>query len=292
LLIASIAMLAACSATRLAYDNSDLWLTFKTNSYLDLNGEQSGRTRILASQALERHRREELVRWMTGARDLASAADDGLSQSEVACTQRELLDLFNKSVAILAEYASQVLVDLDDAQVAALSEAVADDDRRFRERYVQADPRERMNDRVERVTGWIEYWTGDLLDAQKVWLSRAIRSYPSMSDLWADYHSRQRHELLLKVEGPVSPEEMRVFLESWWSGTADQSAPFLAAVERSRAALQELAIDFDATLTSYQRKRVQRRLRGIADDLESLLSDDTPIPPGPGCAANIVRVGL
>lgn len=292
LLVASIAMLAACSATRLAYENSDLWLTFKTNSYLDLNDEQSGRTRVLAAQALERHRREELPNWMSGARDLASAIDDGLSRSEVTCVQRELLGLFNNSVAILAEYTSGVLVDLDDAQIAALAKAVADDDRRFRERYLQTDPMERIDERVERVTGWIEYWTGDLLGAQQVWLNRAIRNYPSMSDLWADYHTQQRQQLLLKVDNKVSPEEMRAFLESWWSGTADQSAPFLAAVDRSRAALREFAVDLDGILTSYQRDRVQSRLRGIADDLESLLSDGTAIPPGPSCAGNVVQVGL
>ena len=129
-----------------------------------------------------------------------------------------------------------------------------------------------MNSRVERVTGWIEYWTGELLDGQQTWLDRAIRNYPSMSDLWADYHSQQRQQLLLKVDEHASRKEMRGFLESWWSGTADRSAPFLGAVERFRAAFQPFAMNFGGILSSYQHRRVQSRSRGVGDDLESLMT--------------------
>jgi len=291
LAVGLIALLAACSATRLAYENSDLWLALKADSYLDLDGEETDRSRDLAKQTLERHRQEELPRWMAGARDLAAALDDGLSADEAACLEDEMLDLLNGSVAILSDYASAVLFDLDAEQISALKAAVAEDDERFRERFVQNDPEERMRGRVERVTGWIEYWTGELLVSQRLWLETAIRDYPSMSEAWADYHSTQRRRLLRNVEDRLSQEEMRAFLYRWWSGTADQSPAFLAAIDRSRAAMQSFAVEFDALLTSYQRRRVQSRLRGVADDLESLLGEESTAAPERRCAAHVMKVG-
>jgi len=288
---ALLAVLAGCSAAQLAYDNADIWLVYKANAYLDLNAEQSSRARTLAQEALERHRRQQLPRWMLGARDLAAAMDDGLTAAEVACLQNELLGLFIGTVAILAEFASEMTVDLDDKQIAELAAAVAKDNERFRERFLQRDSDERVALRVERVHGWIEYWTGDLLAGQRVWLDRNIRAFPSMSDRWAEYHAHERERLLAKVENDTAPGELRVFIETWWSGEADQSPSFRNAVERSRAGMREFAVSFDGILTSYQRDRVQSRLLAIADDMEELLSEGLVLQARPGCASGPAQVG-
>ncbi len=284
-LFTTLAGLSGCSAVQLAYDNFDRWLASKADHYLELTPEQSERARDLAIEAMEIHRSKELPRWAHAARDLRATLEDGLTPEEAVCLRYSLLDLYRRSVAVLADYASAVLSDASPGQILALESGLDADDERFHKRFVGHDADHMKSYRVERVHRWMERWVGKLLDHQSVWLAHRVRAYPSMAKEWARYHSRQRTDLVRRLRGGASRAELRGFLIEWWTGEASKDPSFARAAERSWSAILEIALGLDGMLMSVQRNEVLDRLDSVDDDLRALLDEETTPPDVGRCAA-------
>jgi len=265
------AVLVGCSLVQLAYNNADQWLLREANRYLDLTDQQRQQLRLALRQRLEQHRARELAGFVEFFDDAERAAADGLARDEVETLMTRLQQLAETSIGGTVRPIADVLAGLAPDQFDHLKVALADDDRRYRKRYVKPAAQRRVEKRTKFAIGAIEHWTGDLNPAQQKLVSRQVGGWPDLSEEWSRYRTARSDGLveLLRSKPPSATVER--YLISRWLTHDGRGSALQAGVATVRDGIVELLVAVDASLTAEQRAALLAKLRHYRDELAGLL---------------------
>src|SRR5262249_14096780 len=139
LLIAVCAPLAACSATRLAYDNADTAVRFMAASYLELNADQTEDLRQRIVEFHRWHRQNELPAAAALMRSASERASRGITPEDVAWGLANVRARYRSVAAKAAEDAAPLLATLSPGQVAALESRFAENNQKYAREFLAAD---------------------------------------------------------------------------------------------------------------------------------------------------------
>lgn len=140
----------------------------------------------------------------------------------------------------------------------------------YRERYVDVTHRESQRALAVRMIDFIEGWTGPLDVHQTQLLYRGVRELPDTSLEWYRYRARLQAGLLALLHRDADATEVAAWMRGWWVDRAAIRPDERAAFDRFRSGLIDLLTEFAATVTPMQRLAIGRRLRSIANQLESI----------------------
>jgi hypothetical protein len=173
-LLGSVA--AGCSA---AGERIVPWyITRKLDGYLDLTSAQKDFARATVDETLRLARSSELPHWISLLREMRQGIHDGLDDASIARLQRRYDERLDVAVQLLAPRLANILVQLDDRQIAHFCARMRKD---LKDQYKELDkpPAERAKAIEERGLDAIEDLVGDLSDAQERTLRSLIRSVPN-----------------------------------------------------------------------------------------------------------------
>jgi hypothetical protein len=273
-LLAACALLAACSATRLAYDNADAALRFMASSYLDLDPEQTEEMRQRIVQFHEWHRANELPAYAALMRSASERAGRGITAEDVAWGLDNLRARYRRSAARAVEGAAPVLATLTPGQIAGLERKFAENNEKYEKDFLAADETKRRRAQAKRVLERIRDFAGDLTDDQEARIKRfALANEKHVALRFEDRRQLQR-DLVDAIRTQHDAKELGASLaEIFNRPERRRSETFIREDKAWDEALGRLIVELDRSLSPKQRARVVRRLSDYASDFAALAGE-------------------
>src|SRR5437762_1914014 len=158
--------LAACSATRVAYDNADILLRFMASSYLDLDAAQSEDLTPRIARFHQWHRSNELPVYAALLRSASQRAAKGITAEDFAWGLANVRLRYRRFAAKAAEDAAPVLATLAGTQLLALERKFAENNEKYAREFLSSDDNERRRRQQKRMLERFRDFAGELTPDQ------------------------------------------------------------------------------------------------------------------------------
>jgi len=265
--LALIAALAACSATRVVYENASTLLRWRATSYLDLHGEQLRDLEARIDRFLAWHRRDALPGYAALAEDAGARVARGLSRQDLDWGYDVIRAQLRIALSAGGGEVAPLLDRLNAAQIEHLERRIAEENRKFAEEHLEGTPEERREHRMRRSIERLEDWIGALTDAQRA----RVRRYSARAPLMAAHRLRDRQRLQGEVLGMIRTRTAGARLAPRLADPEAGRAPAFETANRAHLAeLFDMLLDLDRLLTAEQRARAVERLREYAREFRLL----------------------
>ena len=267
LVLALAALLGACSALRVAYDNADTYVRFRAHGYLDLDSGSSKELDERIEEFFAWHRKNALPQYARLSEEAARRVAKGLSREDLVWGYDAMVAHARQSLRFAAERIAPLLDRLTPQQVAHLEKRLAEDNRKFERDYLRGSEGERRKRRAKRVGERLEDWVGNLSQAQL----EKVRQFSERTPLYDELRGRNRKRMQAELLDMIRKREAQKRLPDWianWERGRDPA--HLAASERFRQEYSALLLELDKTLTPQQRSRAEGNFRRYAEDFRVL----------------------
>lgn len=273
LLIAAttLLVLAACSTVRIAYYGAEIFVRQYADDYLGLDSELLSTWQPHLTEALARHRAEELPYLARFFDSALRGAERGLDRATVACLQDQALVIYRRHARLAADLAAPLLAASRPKQVRTLETKLREDWNDEASDDPQAIAR-RERKRAKRYGEAIHWWVGGLSPTQQAIVQAATQAMPDTAPAWEAYRRSRQEGLLRLLREDAGQSEIRAYLSAWLVEQRDMPASLAQAGQGVRDGLVDLFVRLDASFSPEQKAQFQRRLRGLRDDFLALQS--------------------
>ena len=272
-------ILAGCSRTDLLYSNADWLLQRWAAGLLDPQPAQRDAWERVIEQAMQAHRRELLPGVVGILRSAELAATDGLDRRELGCWMDLVEQAYRDHANWAVAPAAAVLDGVSAAQIEHLAEELHERNLAYRDDYLDEDPVQRRQARVQRYAERIERWTGRLSSAQLGLVEEAVSAMPDLAEGWLAYREERQQELLRLLRTGADRAVLQAFLAGWWVDLDGRPAALVEAAEALRLASLDLVLRLDATLSAAQRSTFVDKVADLREDFERLSGEPGGLPP-------------
>lgn len=264
-------VLTGCSAFSLAWSYVDGVLVDRVDDWVALKPAQRTDLQRQLEPWLDRIAVERMPGYTDFLRAAAVRTRSELTAADVQWAYRGVKTRYEALMgAAIDGWLAQVLAATDKDQRRYLRQRMQTENAAYRERYVDVSHRASQRALAERMIDFVEGWVGPLDVHQTQLLYRGVRELPDTSAEWYRYRTRMQAGLLALLRRDAEAAEVAAWMRGWWVDRAALRPHERAAFDRFRAGLIDLLTEFAATLTPLQRLAIGRRLRGIANELESI----------------------
>jgi hypothetical protein len=277
LALAAAALLTACTALRLAYDNADTYLLFRAKSYLDLDAKGSDELDERIDEFFAWHRRTALPQYARLSEEAAKRVTRGLSREDLVWGYDSLVAHARQSLRFAAERVAPLLDRLTPQQVAHMERRFAEDNRKFAREYLRGSEAERRKRRARRLEERLEDWLGNLSHVQ----AEKVKQFSERTPLYDELRAKDRQRMQAEFVDMIRKREVQKRLPDWianWDHGRDPA--HLAASERFRQEYLTLLLEIDKTLSSEQLNRAAANFRRYAEDFRVLARRASAESPG------------
>jgi hypothetical protein len=271
LLAAALALLAACSATRVAYNNADSALRYMAWEYLDLESEQSGELKVRIARLHEWHRANELPAYAVLMRSAAQRVARGVEAGDVAWAIAGLRARYRRFASRAAEDAAPVLATLGTDQLAHVEKKFAERNAKYAKEFFPRDEKELERAQLKRALERFSDWTGALAPEQEARIARFVREHRRYAVLRFEDRQRWQHDAIALIRQYRRPDELGPRIaEVFTEPQRRRPEEFAREEDRWEADLAQLLVDLDRTLSPGQRAHAVERMQGYAEDFTAL----------------------
>jgi len=272
LLLAIAALgLAACSATRVAYDNADTMLRFMAASYLDLDAAQSDDLAPRIARFHQWHRANELPAYAALLRSASQRAAEGIRAEDVAWGLANVRLRYRRFAAKAAEDAAPVLATLAPPQLAALEHKFAENNGKYTKEFLSSDDNERRRRQLKRMLERFRDFAGELTPDQEARIGRFALAHERHVALRFEDRQRWQRDFVAALKRERRPEELGLRLaETFQKPELRRSEEFIREDARWEEDLGRLIVDLDRSLSPKQRAHLVQRLSDYAEDFAVL----------------------
>jgi hypothetical protein len=229
----------------------------------------------LVAARMEVHRREELPLYVATLKEIRVMLADSLSPNELDIIKMQIPDLYRRTMRDTIPGIVTLLGEVDDAQMDHLQARFHERNREFESDFMQASVEVRLQRRVERSTGMVEFFTGDLRAKQVELIARHRNAMPLTADDWLAYHQARQKGLLTMLRRRASSEELERFLIAWWVDLADQPPALQRKMKINTDAWSQMMLELDTTLDEQQRQNLLDKLDLFIKELGELIPEAT-----------------
>jgi hypothetical protein len=268
-------LLSACGLVRTGYDQLDTISYWWLNRYLDFNDVQAREVKADLKAWHAWHRSTQLPAYADILAELQLMAKNDVSPAAACDVIAKTRDRFETLLFQTAPQAASLALSLDPANMKRLRKKMADEDKQWREKWLDIAPEKLAEDRLDEWSDRSEFFYGRLNTAQKQAIRDAIaRSALDPKISWMLRQKRQE-DILATLEkirkskpSPLMAEaEIRALIERSLHPEdpvgAEMRRNLLNEACANAAAMHHLA-------TPAQRKRAQEKLAGLEQDFRKL----------------------
>ena len=271
LLVTSALVLAACSATRVAYNNADTMLRFMVPSYLDLDAEQSDDLTPRIVRFHQWHRSNELPLYVALLQSASQRAARGITAGDVAWGLANVRSRYRRFAAKAAEDAAPVLVTLAPAQHVVLEKKFAENNEKYAKEFLSTDDTKRRRAQLKRMLERFRDFAGELAPDQEARIGRFALDHERHTALRFEDRLRWQHDFVAFLRQERKPEDLgRHLAEMFQKPELRRSEEFIREDKRWDEGLGQLIVDLDRSLSPNQRAHVVQRLSDYAEDFAVL----------------------
>ena len=260
-------LLSSCSATRVAYNNADVFLRWRANSYFDFHGEQSDELDRRIGVFLAWHRSRVLPQYARFAEEAGRRMLRGIKYADLDWGYDVFRAQVREALVAAAAEAAPLLDRLSPEQIAHFERRLADENRKFAREQLQGTVEQRRKRRLKLSLERLEEWFGSLNEAQ----SDRVRRYNARAPLLGELRDRDRKRRQAELVAMLRARQAGLRLGRWapaWED--DREADYAAAAREGRAQYYDLLLDLDRSLNPAQREHAAARSREYAATFDSL----------------------
>lgn len=273
-----VTCLAACSLARLGYSNGETITYWWLNGYVGFNSDQRPWVRQRIDNMFVWHRRTQLRDYVQILADMQGHLQHEVSKAGVLADYDVLTEcggrIFDQAAPDLADLA----LSMDADNLNHLAKKFASNNDGFRKDYLRGDPQERQEFRYKKVIELVEYWFGDLSEAQEAAIRRVSDQRPLNNEMWmADRLQRQQTLIaLLKRIQLEKPSRVAVIgmLKAYVGNNnlvrSSAGLEMKAFLEASKDSLAQLAVVIVSIATPKQKAHAVAKLQQWMDDFNAL----------------------
>lgn len=272
LVLALVALLAACTAARFAYNQAPHFGYWWLDSHFDFDDAQAEQVRGDIDAFFAWHRREELPAVAGLLRQWQAMAARELTAQEV-CAQFEtvrarLVSTGERLIPPFARLAPQ----LSAAQLQQLQRRQARGDEEFARDFLRGSPEQRLQRRLEQAVSRSETFYGPLSAAQRELLRRWLAESPWDPERAQAERQRRQADLLQTLRRvQADPAQAQPALRAYLQRLQDSPTPGYQAHSDAgvRHGCAQVAALHNST-TPEQRRKAVRELQSYERDMEVL----------------------
>ena len=273
LIIVATVLAAGCSRTGLLYDNG-AWLAQQWASGLvDPNDDQRQAWKDPFSAWMVEHRRDLLPEVVFLMKTAETEIARGLHRDRLKCLLDSIDLVYREHARRAVTLATIVLRDITPEQIDHLAGELAEKERDYQEKYLDADLQRRERERLARYVDRVEGWIGDLSTMQLTIVERKVSDMPDTAEDWLSYRRQQQQRLLSLLRAQADQQALTQFLVAWWVDFAEQPPRLVSKVAQIRAETIDMLQMLDDTLSEEQRDRFVREIADIRIDLEAFVDN-------------------
>lgn len=266
--------LVGCSSTYV-YNNLDWLLYWYLDDYVELNKTQKVDFDIKLESWLSWHRQQELIQYKNQLTDLKARFNAG------PLSAQEWKNEFDKGRAHWERLRNRVgpeLVEfapvLTDEQVAFLFEELEDQNVEREEKRAEKSDEERRKERIEDAQDQMKSYIGKLTKAQKDLIAVYEDRFKSNFVNWIAYRraiQAQAKELMqTRNTDPEFTSKLTTLMENPQSFQSQEYSDISA---HNRNVSAEMIAELNLTFTAKQKKRINKKVDDLLEDLEDLIKD-------------------
>lgn len=265
-----LTLLQACSPTRVAYNNADVFLRWQANYYLDFEGEQAEALDRRLAAFLGWHRAAALPKYARLGSEAAERMERGLKREDLEWGYDAVRARIRESLGRAAAESGELLDGLRADQIAHLERRLEEENRKFAKERMQGTQEERHQRRVKRNVGRLEDWFGALSEAQVARVERYSARAPWSAELQDRDRRRRQAEFIAMLRAREAGRKLAAWAQDWEAGRAPA---YVKAAHATRDEYMDLILDIDRTLSLEQRAQAAGRLKRFSGLFEELARD-------------------
>ncbi len=270
--LAIVATLAACAATRLAYNQAPTLSYWWIDRHVDLNDTQTGQTREDLQAFFQWHRREELPVYAGLLRQWQSMAVSEVSAAQACAQFEDIRQRLDRAAAETVEPFARLALGLSPEQLDNLKRQQARSNEEFEKDFLRGSPEQRLNRRMDKALERSESFYGTLDKGQRELLRSLLQKSPFDPQRTQSERLRRQADLLQTVrDAQAEPAKAEQFVREHIARIRRSPAPGYDAYneELVRQGCAQFAALHNST-SAGQRANAVRKLKGYEDDLRVL----------------------
>jgi hypothetical protein len=281
---ALILALAGCGPLRLMYSQADLLIYRWLNGYVDFDGQQAPRAREAIGRWLAWHRTTQLGDYAELLQHAAAEVQEDTTGGRLCRWVDEVGARADRGVERALPEAAALARRLTPEQLEHIARRQLKATQKLREEFLEPDPAERLDRRIERVTERAERLYGKLDASQRERLAQGVGASPFDAERWVAERERRQRDLLdtlreLHAQPAAAPgaSEARgtALLRAWWQRVRHSpDAAYRRYAERLQPYDCELAARLHNATTPAQRETARHRLLDWRSDLLKMARPD------------------
>jgi hypothetical protein len=269
-IVAALALLAACNAIKLTYNNLDWLALWQVGRFVDLDPPQKALFDDRFREFWSWHRGTQLKLYVEDLQELAGKVDKPLSAQQVDDYVTRSSDHLARAMREAVPDTAKVLQTLDDQQAQELIANLAKKraERRAESADLTAD--EIKGESEDQMVKNLKRWIGSLTRDEKARVHQWAQERQYAGTLWYQYQEAWGSaftEVLGHRHDPDFTERLAVLFHEAKLPYGDDMKKVQA---HNRHKWIELLADISAMLTPDQRKRLRDKLQELASDLTEL----------------------
>ena len=272
LLALSFALLAGCSAIRIAYNQGDTILAWMADDYFDFDAAQKQDFNTRMDRLLQWHRYEQLPDYARFLTEIRQRGRRQFTRDDAAWVIDGAIARYRVIARKGAPDAAEMLMTLTPDNIRALEKQFDKVNQKFAREYkLNGTPDDRRRARLDRTLTRIRDWTGALAQEQEQRIVALNNTIPYTDHLRLQDRQRRQKEFLSlfntrhnKAEFPAA---LRSWLADWEKGRPPEVHAALSEGNEKRIALY---LEVERMLTPQQREHVLHKLQDYIDDINTL----------------------
>ena len=274
--LASVLLLQACSATKLAYNQAPELIYWWLDGYFDFNGQQSPKVRDELARLQAWHRSSELPKTNALLLKAQALMPLNVTSPQACAVYAEARGLFDNITERVQPAVVSLAATLDIAQIDHLAGKYAKNNEKFAEDYLAGTPEERAAKRLKQAVERSETIYGKLGEPQIVAIKKAIASSSFDVKIWAKERERRQQDTLqvLRNIHTQRPDAAAVQTQLRSLLARMTTSPDPAYRTYAEKMAQEGCASFaavHATTTATQRAKAVQSLQGYGADIQTLM---------------------
>lgn len=278
-LLAGAALLSACSAVKLAYNQGPELAYLRLDSYFDFNDAQTARVKEELQQVQRWHRATQLPAYIEAMKTWQALLPGEVDEAQVCKVaddiRAKLLAISNRAEPVVAELTPT----LDKGQLAFLQRKFAKLNREYQEDFLEGSPQERIGKRLKKAVSRAEMLYGSLDDKQVSLLRNQVTQSVFDASISLAEHQRRQQDALQTLTsltaGAVTPAQARSAVRGYFERSLHSPNPAYRAYQDklTRDNCRTLAMLHNST-SAVQRAKAVQTLADYAQDFSKLASQD------------------
>lgn len=263
-------LLSGCSVVSLAYDYADWMMLWRIDHYFDTSPQQEGKLEQHVKELHRWHRTHELPLYAKFLRDIQQQVKTGLSSETLDHTMLNYQELRAHLARQIAFHGASFLINLQPEQQTYFQAVLKEENHDLQKDFGDT-PEGRVAKRMESVMSILEFWVGEVSEAQTKTINTFIQDFPDTTEKYLSYREFRQQQLIDVLTGSMDEKILENKVAEWISSNGqDVPSTYYSGVQQWQAAVKNIILEIDQILIPTQRDFMVVKLQNFIDELESL----------------------